>query len=120
VDQTTFDKIIEIISNSLSGILKIKLAKLCRPVLFNRYQREYFETYDGDFRVTLDFNQRFFIQRSNLKPNITNKSSMMETAIMEIKCDRAKRFQLEKLTNFFPVSLSQSSKYCKGVSSGFY
>lgn len=84
------------------------------PVLVNSYQRKYFQSMDKNFRITIDWNIRFFkIDNSNnlfLFENIDPNYR-----VLEIKYDREFDQYASGLINHFPFRISKSSKYISGL-----
>lgn len=86
-----------------------------RPVLVNRYQRQYYRTGDGRYRLTLDYNLCFSGVRpfDNQYNNWTLDDSMV---IVEFKYDPTADDRFFEIANEFPFRISGSSKYVIGMS----
>jgi SPX domain protein involved in polyphosphate accumulation len=84
-----------------------------QPILMNSYQRSYFGTKDGAFRLTIDRNLRFF---SLLSANRFVRYNVREEAvILEIKYAVADDEHTDRITQYFPLRQTKSSKYVTGV-----
>ncbi len=84
------------------------------PTLLNHYEREYFQSFDKDFRFTVDFNLKFFNVKS-LTSSFLEKSLPENTIILELKYDVKNDKTVKKITNALPVRLGKFSKYIRGV-----
>lgn len=83
------------------------------PVLLNSYNRSYYGTPDGKFRITVDRNLRYF---SFLSSNRFVRYTTEEHAVvMEIKYEMEDDVYTERVTQHFPLRQSKSSKYVTGV-----
>jgi hypothetical protein len=84
-------------------------------VMINRYLREYFETADGDIRVTIDTRQRIFDQRSGGELNFTRQAIAQDTLVVEIKFARDVRQRAVKMLAEMPLRIGRHSKYMNAV-----
>ena len=83
--------------------------------LLNRYNREYFQSVDGRFRLTLDCDLEYF----NIRPKrcvIFHTAKERTKAILEIKYGVEYDIFADHVTNVFPYRLSKFSKFIRGVS----
>jgi hypothetical protein len=83
------------------------------PSLLNTYQRSYYATYNGKFRLTIDraihsygFNARFQPQRLPYKD---------EAIVVEIKYDEAHEAEFQGVGQRFPMRVGKNSKYVIGM-----
>jgi VTC domain len=91
----------------------IQMLKTLSPIIVNRYKRQYFESYDKDYRITVD---------SEMSYNSVERSSSIEldkysgniNTVLELKynseCSKA-----DIISNQFPFRMTKSSKYVVGV-----
>ncbi|MES9902112.1 MAG: polyphosphate polymerase domain-containing protein [Sedimenticola sp.] len=92
---------------------------LCKvPILANRYKREYYKSYDGRFRLTVDENVKY-IPIYNNKLGIHNSSTDHRSVIVELKYASHLDFEARKITSEFPFRSTKNSKYVNGVFSLF-
>ncbi|MFC1646346.1 VTC domain-containing protein [Candidatus Omnitrophota bacterium] len=110
-----WEKIVSILRNKLKSKLNIEFSSACVPVIINNYCRYYYETIDGDYRVTLDCNLETFDQRLHNKPNLYFKAKPQQGVILEVKADKIRGSNIAQITNNFPFRLMQNSKYTQGV-----
>ncbi len=98
-------------SDCPSGITAL-VASL-RPVLVNRYRREYFRTADKKVRITIDRDLRFYqVDR----PRPQNNASYVDSAvIMEIKYDHRAVNEGVDVSSRFSIPLCKNSKYVYGM-----
>jgi len=82
-----------------------------RPVLLNSYERKYYKSFDNHYRVTLDFNLRFF----NLMRSVLEKSIAKQPIVLELKYDMDKDNAATKISAALPFRLGKFSKYAVGV-----
>jgi hypothetical protein len=85
------------------------------PVLMNRYLREYYSTFDGVLRVTLDYHQRYFDQRFSTRPNLRSPLPEPADAIIEFKAPPEAGDRLAEAVGIFPLRVTRGSKYVRGV-----
>ena len=90
------------------------LVQTLEPMLVNHYQRKYFRSADGHFRVTIDFDLGFhalhrqgntFLSRSNGHP----------FTIVELKYDRTHPDIVDCIAGALPFRVSKMSKYVFGL-----
>ena len=84
------------------------------PVLLNRFLRKYFLSADGNYRITLDSElQSYHLDLQN--NNFMYKFQDLDNTIMELKYGMMMDESAENITNFFPFSMTKSSKYIMGI-----
>ncbi|MBW2267776.1 MAG: VTC domain-containing protein [Deltaproteobacteria bacterium] len=88
-----------------------------RPVLINRYQRQYFESRDRKVRMTLDRNQEVYAQTFGRRPNRTRKTNLPVTLIVECKFSTEDRRRGMAAIQGIPLRVGRNSKYVVGVQS---
>lgn len=86
-----------------------------QPVLINRYRRRYFLSRDQKVRLTVDWNQRVYDERSSSVPNLTRLANLPDTIVVELKFDRGDRPLANRYAQGIPLRLSRNSKYVIGV-----
>jgi hypothetical protein len=85
--------------------------ELMSPFLYNCYERRYFLSDCKNFRITIDYNMRFY------DPNaLSFKQSQMSLpdVVLELKYPVALDKESRSLTQDFKVRLSKNSKYVRG------
>lgn len=85
-----------------------------RPILFNRYRREYYASFDGRVRITLDSDNGVYDQ-SGPRPNLHRRMPGGGTAVLEGKAAWRDRELLEVVLQSFPYRVTRNSKYLNGV-----
>jgi len=84
------------------------------PTLVNSYNRRYFQSFDRNFRFTVDYNLSF--HDFNIVPSITTTPYMEErTIVLELKYDDIHDSKSSFITNKLPVRLNKFSKYVTGI-----
>jgi len=86
------------------------------PVLVNRYYRIYYITADKRFRLTIDQKLSYY----NIRPhgnNFKHSYSDHNDVIVEIKYDKDLDHLTGRISNYFPFTLTKSSKYVQGIES---
>jgi SPX domain protein involved in polyphosphate accumulation len=89
-------------------------SKNLQAVLLNTYQRQYFQDFTKQFRITIDRELNFYPISSTKKVNWHKKLNIPAT-ILELKYATKAESDADKITNFFPFRLSRSSKYIIGI-----
>ena len=94
-------------------ILRSSLRHL-EPALLNRYQRHYFLSRDGKFRLTVDSGLRF----AGVQPNaraVVFSLPVARTVIIELKFGPESAEDAALVTNTFPLRVARFSKYVAGM-----
>jgi len=84
-----------------------------QATLLNSYERSYWGTKDGKFRITIDSNLRFHSLLHS--PNFNRYLHRDPVVIVELKYDREDEKDLHRITRFLPFRLSKNSKYVNGI-----
>ncbi|MCW5515378.1 polyphosphate polymerase domain-containing protein [Muriicola sp. Z0-33] len=87
---------------------------LLNPTLFNAYERRYFLSACGKFRVTLDYHQRFYNPGINQYQESIKKIDK-RIVVLELKYDMADDFEARRISQQFSSRVSRNSKYVQGV-----
>jgi SPX domain protein involved in polyphosphate accumulation len=87
------------------------------PVLVNRYLRQYYETPDKRFRVTLDQGICFYPLRKS--KNLFIQKYREQNLVLEIKFANDDRDYADQITNGFPFRVVRFSKYCAGIDKAY-
>ncbi len=83
-------------------------------VLCNRYYRWYFATKDQRFRVTVDAEMAFYqVKRAN--NHFVHKHIDHNHVVVEVKYGKLLDVQAERVSGFFPFSVTKNSKYVTGI-----
>lgn len=88
-----------------------------RPVILNRYMRRYYLSRDGKVRVTLDDQQTVYDERFGSRPNVSHRSNLPDTMVVEFKFAPRDRLEGSRATQGIPIRISRNSKYVIGVQS---
>jgi SPX domain protein involved in polyphosphate accumulation len=91
----------------------LEMLKHCRPVLINRYTREYFISRDNKYRVTIDYDLEFFDICKIENPLF--KKIRHNVNVVEIKYEKRNDKNVDEITSQFPFRLSANSKYLIGI-----
>jgi hypothetical protein len=83
-------------------------------VLFNRYYRRYYATPDGRFRVTLD-NRLSYSQVRPLRSSFLHSRTDYLHIVVELKYSPEHDPEANRVSAWFPFSVTKSSKYVMGV-----
>ncbi|BBM87038.1 VTC domain-containing protein [Candidatus Uabimicrobium amorphum] len=86
------------------------------PTLFNIYNREYYEDFSRNIRITVDYGQQMYEQISRSTPNTTTKLHIADVVIMEVKFMPDSRRCVSKMLKRFNVRLTRYSKYAHAIS----
>jgi hypothetical protein len=83
-------------------------------VLFNRYYRRYYATRDGRFRLTLD-TQLSYGQVKGVRSTFMNRQTDHSQIVVELKYSPEHDPQANRVSAWFPFSVTKSSKYVMGI-----
>lgn len=116
MDSKFCDRIFErILSNSnLPPEIKFNLCDL-NVVLFNRYYRHYFASYDGAFRVTMDTELTFYKVNGLFGNLFAHHQVNVRDLVVELKYEIEQEPQANRVAGFFPFRVTRNSKYVQGV-----
>ena len=99
----------------LDGEFRDRLDVAYRPVLINRYWRQYFESLDGKIRATIDSRMSVHPQMLTSRPNLVFAAPERGSIVLEIKAGPEAWDELPDILNDFPVRVTKHSKYVNGV-----
>ena len=90
---------------------------LCRfkVVLLNRYDRYYYASRDGHFRVTLDSQMSFYRVNSSIGNSFIHRQINHHNLVVEMKYDIDQDLNANKVASFFPFRVTKNSKYVEGI-----
>jgi hypothetical protein len=83
------------------------------PTLLNSYIRRYYISANQQYRLTLDYNLKFYTVAAGGKTAFRQRKST--DLIIEIKYDEDNDNNVDQITNDFPFRLTKSSKYVQGI-----
>lgn len=85
-----------------------------QPALFNRYQRHYFASHDGKFRLTVDFDLQFAGVAQDCWPR-RRVGAVVPVVVIELKFAVEFAPEAERVSNALPFRLTRFSKYVAGL-----
>lgn len=98
---------------TIPAVLRSSLRNV-EPALFNRYQRHYFLSRDGKFRLTVDSHLQFAGAHHNHGPAFAS-SLPLAMLILELKFGPGAAESADAITNALPFRLARFSKYVAGI-----
>ena len=104
-------KIVDTIKETHTLELALKLSNL-QPSLYNSYERRYFLSACGNFRITIDYNMAFYNPHF---PNYEMTKAQLPDIILELKYKVPYDNESRLLTQQFKTRLSKNSKYVRGI-----
>ena len=99
------------LSAGISTHSQLKLSFL--PTLINSYQRSYYGTANGHFRITIDWNLRYFSMLS--ASQFTRYNIFDDATVLELKYEAEQDKAAEEILQNIPFRFSKSSKYVTGM-----
>jgi hypothetical protein len=94
-----------------------EMYKRSRPVLYNRYQRQYYLSFDGKVRLTVDRQLVFCPLASGLLPPTDLRQS--DKVVVELKYLPDDEPSAVRIIQALPLQLSKNSKFVDGMSYQF-
>ncbi|MEN8008206.1 MAG: polyphosphate polymerase domain-containing protein [Candidatus Krumholzibacteriota bacterium] len=85
-----------------------------RPALLNRYLRRYYQSADGDFRITIDRDQEFREIRAHGN-SFLHRRQDSTTLILELKYNYELDERAQTISSVFPFRMTKSSKFVNGT-----
>ena len=89
-----------------------------RPVLLNSYERKYYVSRDGRYRVTIDNKMTFYRVKPSAGTLLCRQIDFLNTVI-ELKYSMMEDNDARSVSNSFPFRMTKNSKYVTGVSRMF-
>ena len=86
--------------------------QILHPTLINTYERRYFLSFCGSYRITVDFNQAFY------NPNYTileNSKRQINDSVLELKYAVGADNEARQVSQQIKARLSKNSKYVNGI-----
>ncbi len=84
------------------------------PTCINSYKRKYYISKNNKFRLTLDYDIRYYYPKSGL--NINKEFFLSENSVvMELKYDVKDILLTNSFSNFFPMIITRNSKYVNAI-----
>ncbi len=91
-----------------------KMVQQLEPSLVNSYRRQYYQSPDKSFRVTLDFDISYTSINSNFN-NFQRIAQRDREAVVELKYNLDKDAMADVISKQFPFRMSKKSKYITGI-----
>lgn len=79
------------------------------------YNRQYFCSFDGKVRITIDQNLQSFQQNFPFSPNLTRSKKHHNLMIIEVKVDSKNEHLVEEVRQEIPFTPKRFSKYCESL-----
>ncbi len=111
-DDKMADILKETILESEIGLTTKNLMELLMPVLVNRYKRKYYQSFDRQFRLTVD-SELITARIFKLSQQMFHWAKCYDTVI-ELKYARHHDISAANVMNFFPFRVTKNSKYTIG------
>ena len=86
---------------------------LLYPSLLNTYQRSYFGTANGKFRMTVDWDLHFYPLLH--KTAFSQHPQSQESVILELKYEESEDNNAKDIFNYLPFRQTKNSKYVTGI-----
>ncbi len=83
------------------------------PTLLNTYERRYFLSFCGHYRITIDFNQQFF--NPNYGCSYKQSGIAVKDVVVELKYATVKDEDARAISQYIGTRLSKNSKYVNGI-----
>lgn len=115
-DQFKFESLTAVFDDSDLPPMLRDILKSLEPTLLNKYRRKYFMSADGNFRITVDSDLEFF-EISKNENSFLHSIKEYNIAILELKYMTKFDDQADLISGFFPLRMTRSSKYVRGIES---
>ncbi len=97
-----------------SGLFQ-EMLHVSRPLVMNCYQRDYYESANGQVRLTLDYDFHAYDQWMTARPNLTFRLPALEQMVIELKSEVAYARYLADVLAEFPLRVNRHSKYISAL-----
>ena len=88
---------------------------LLQPFLANAYQRAYYESLDGRFRITLDHQLKFCFPNYTSILNLNRFHQDFSGIIVELKYNESEDDNANQIMQYLPFRNTKNSKYVSGL-----
>jgi hypothetical protein len=94
---------------------QVWLSRVSCATVINHYEREYYASWDGQVRLTVDTRQAAYDQRFSNRPNLRFAAPIPDdVVVIELKTDVRLARRLSEALNAFPFHPYRNSKYVNG------
>ena len=80
----------------------------------NRYLRQYFQTADRKYRITIDSRMEFY-ETHHRANTFLHRVIDDRNTVLELKYSVEEETNMKSVLNYFPFRMTKSSKYVSGV-----
>lgn len=84
------------------------------PTLLNSYERKYYLSADNKYRITMDFDLKYY-QIDSHKNTFRQKANADQNVIIELKYGLDEDNLANKISTEFPFRMDKNSKYVNGI-----
>jgi len=112
--ETTWDDALAFLRQQADDRFRVWLSQVSCATILNHYEREYYVSWDGQMRLTLDTRLAVYDQRFSRRPNLRYPTPLPDTMVIELKADAALADRLSDVLNALPFRPERNSKYING------
>ena len=105
--ETSWVDLSALISSDLTEDMKLHWNSFLLPVLLNQYQREYYLSFDGKVRITIDFSQLVYNQSLSAFPNLSFSVPPSDNVVVEVKANITYRERLAEIIADIPLRVGK-------------
>ncbi|WP_422082729.1 polyphosphate polymerase domain-containing protein [Ulvibacterium sp.] len=116
LNELSREEIYRVISENIKkpkSTLRARYGQL-QPTLYNSYERKYYLSFCGKFRITLDYNQEFF-DPDSANFRISRQNIDEREIVLELKYNIEYDDEARQITQELNSRLTKNSKYVNGV-----
>lgn len=88
-----------------------EMLRISKPLVINRYKRDYYVSADEHVRLTLDYQISTYSQLLTPRPNLSFAQPAHGVMLIEFKCEVPYARQLPDVLAGFPLRVNRHSKY---------
>ena len=112
--EATWDDVLAFLRQQADDRFRVWLSQVSCATILNHYEREYYVSWDGQMRLTLDTRLAVYDQRFSRCPNLRYPTPLPDTMVIELKADAALADRLSDVLNTLPFRPERNSKYING------
>lgn len=109
------DELNTLMCDSAVPAVEVEEMKALRPVIVNSYQRRYFLSGNGKFRVTIDYGLQYFSLSQYEDERVFRRPSTVDKTVLELKYARDEVRGAAPIVQAFPFRVTKNSKYVDAV-----
>lgn len=111
LEKSKWPQLMEAIRKELDGTVALLFGESTQPIILNHYRREYYISFDGQLRITLDTKQKCLPQWFHKNPNLAHPLPEQDQMVVELKAGAHNGSRAHTALLAIPLRVVRHSKY---------